>query len=182
MWGLGTHGALGTVDSKTLWLPEAIPATKRLFVTDVECGTLHTSILTAKRKAFLWGTIQRGNITPPSKLEMGNAVAIAAGDHLQMILDGYGEVHTLSMSRVKRGRLAPGLVKDLRGTNISKVSCGQYFAAVSSRGVLYLWHKGQKPTRVSGLVGVKSISFGHEFALAAVESGAVYAWGANTVG
>lgn len=217
-WGNGDGGRLGHGDSVSYDEPKLIEALLEKSIVFVACGSTYSAALSANGELYTWG---RGNygrlghgsnddVTIPTlvttlKGHMVVHVACGSGDSQTLCVTASGIVFSWGdgdYGKLGRGgsdgSKTPKIVDKLLDINVVKVFCGgQFSAALTARGEVYTWGKGDAyrlghgneehvryPKLIESLSDkkIKDLSVGGTHILALTEDQFVYGWGRNDYG
>jgi X-linked retinitis pigmentosa GTPase regulator len=203
-WGVGEYGALGISDCKTQWFPIQVVFKEKykVNVKSVSCGTRHTAMVDEIGRLFVCGAGDAGQLgtgtrerqIQPVNVHLREKVKSAAcGIFHTLILTSNGTV--LSMGGNNSGQLGTGVRRSsafpvqVEGLErVVKIAAGYISAALTEKGVVYLWGAGPfgewlVPTVFEGFNElIKDIQIGANFGAAVDHNGDVYAWGTNSNG
>lgn len=116
LWGLGSHGRLGTGKTNNVLKPTIIEDLKNVKVEDISLGSSHTLCMLKSGKVLTWGSskdgkmgieaaLDRNFLTPKEliTLESQKVYQFAAGTFHSLVLTENGEIY--SFGNAKDGKL-----------------------------------------------------------------------------
>ncbi|XP_011141461.1 E3 ubiquitin-protein ligase HERC2 [Harpegnathos saltator] len=217
-WGNGDGGRLGHGDNISHDEPKLIETLLEKNIIFIACGSTYSAALSASGELYTWG---RGNygrlghgsnddVTVPTlvttlKGHMVVHVACGSGDSQTLCVTASGIVFSWGdgdYGKLGRGgsdgSKTPKIVDKLLDINVVRVFCGgQFSAALTARGEVYTWGKGdayrlghgnEEHVRYPKLIEslrdkkIKDLSVGGTHILALTEDQFVYGWGRNDYG
>ena len=205
-WGMGEYGALGTSSTENQCSPSLMNIC-RGSVVEVSCGSRHSGLVVLERsgrRALLMcgageagqlGTGRREKESTPVVVDTNEEVhSVACGIFQTAVLTSGGRVLMMGGNSFgqlgignKKSQCRPERVKDLDGVCITKVCCNNYTAALSDKGMLYVWGTGVfgeflAPHKLSFPGKIRDFSIGTGFGIAIDYSNQMFGWGSNNDG
>ena len=171
----------------------------------VSCGTRHTAIVDDRGRLYVCGAGDAGQLGTGSREKEILPFYVASIEE-KVIQSACGIFHTLVVTEngiiyamggnnfgqlgvgTKRSSTVPVKVKGLDDEKIIKVAAGHLSAALSERGIVYVWGTGVLgeiliPTALTGLKEqIIDIELGGCFGAALDRNGGIYTWGSNASG
>jgi X-linked retinitis pigmentosa GTPase regulator len=206
VWGLGEFGALGTGSTESRYSPAQM-SLPRGQVIDVSCGSRHTGIIlkdkTGKKSLFMTGGGEAGQLgtgrrekeLSPIPIDLPeDAEQVSCGVFHTGIVSTRGSVFTMGGNSFgqlglgnKKSQNRAEKVTSLEGVIIKKVRCNNFSAAISDKGVLFIWGSGifgeyLLPHRWTLREPVVDLALGAGFGVAVDATGSVHVWGGNSNG
>ena len=206
-WGVGEYGALGTEDTLTQWRPTQVSfkGETGVFIKQVSCGTRHTAFVDSRGRLFMCGAGDAGQLGIGSRECKPYPVHVTSITQT-VVSSSCGIFHTLILTSDKTvlgmggnnfGQLGNGnkrssshpiAVKGLENERIINIAAGHISAAVTDKGVVYVWGTGVfgeylLPTQLKGIKkSIRKVEIGGNFGTAIDYNGALYTWGSNANG
>ena len=93
----------------------------RVAIEKVSCGSRHTTVLSHKNKAYIWGTVIKRELMNITKIPIDNLQDIDAGQGLTIMSDHNGHVYTIIPTKKspKASSITPNLVSTLKRHKIT---------------------------------------------------------------
>ncbi len=203
-WGRNSAGQLG--DGTIIFDKQPVQVANLSGVVAVTAGDSHSLAVKSDGTVWAWGSNHRGqlgqgtstqhNTTPVRVMDLGGAVAVAAGFSTSMALKSDGtlwawgdNLHGQLGTGRPTGRAEPAQVPDLAGVRTLTANAN-HALALKTDGTVWAWGDnlhGQlgdgtttlraRPVQVAGLEGVVATALGAQFSLAAKSDGTVWFWG-----
>ncbi|KAL4497276.1 hypothetical protein ABPG72_011211 [Tetrahymena utriculariae] len=203
-WGDGSYGQLGNGSQEPKFAPTRVVSENNEFI-QVQCGSRHTILLDLKKKAYVCGSNENGQLGLRNtkielfikRLDNKGFIEAACGQFHSLLLDEQGRVYSTGANSfgqlgigTKNNQYEFAQINSLEGEQIVKIAAGSHSAGLNKKGEMYLWGTGvfgeylfpTKINRHSSGTSFSDISVGNFFAAAVDINGAVWTWGANSNG
>ena len=202
-WGSGEFGALGTGTTKDEYTPVLMNLPKEFVPEEIGCGGRHSGVVgqgvlytCGATEAGQCGTGVRFPQLIPAIISIEEECCnVACGVFHTLVLTRKGRVYAMGGNSFgqlgignRRSQSSPVLINYLEGKFIKQIACGNFSAALSDRGDLYVWGTGSfgefnLPSKMLGFSEpIRFVSLGGSFGVAVDTKSNVYSWGNNRSG